>query len=148
MNRARLRPWGVAGGHPGYLGGAILNPGMPGEQRIAKITVLSLKRGDVVRLTTPAGGGFGDPFEREPERVLADVRGGWLSVEAAGRDYGVAIIHGQVDLRATREIRERGLACRSARGGFSKGAARGTYDNVWPPEYRGCPAGVLIDWER
>src|SRR3546814_10727141 len=70
MNRARLRPWGVAGGHPGYLGGAILNPGTPGEQRIAKITVLSLKRGDVVRLTTPAGGGFGDPFDREPERVL------------------------------------------------------------------------------
>jgi N-methylhydantoinase A/oxoprolinase/acetone carboxylase beta subunit/N-methylhydantoinase B/oxoprolinase/acetone carboxylase alpha subunit len=40
---------------------------------------------------TPGGGGWGDPFEREPERVLRDVRDGVVSVEVAARDYGVVI---------------------------------------------------------
>jgi N-methylhydantoinase B len=38
------------------------------------------------------GGGFGDPLERPAEQVLEDVRNEYVSVEAAGRDYGVAII--------------------------------------------------------
>ena len=40
---------------------------------------------------TPGGGGWGDPYEREPERVLRDVRDGVVSVEAARREYGVVI---------------------------------------------------------
>ena len=43
------------------------------------------------RLDTPGGGGHGDARAREPERVLADVREGVLSAEAAERDYGVVV---------------------------------------------------------
>jgi len=50
-----------------------------------------LKAGDMFRLDTPGGGGHGDPLAREPERVLADVREGAVSREAAERDYGVVL---------------------------------------------------------
>ena len=43
------------------------------------------------RLDTPGGGGHGDALEREPERVLDDVREGVVSPEAAERDYGVVL---------------------------------------------------------
>ena len=43
------------------------------------------------RLDTPGGGGHGDPLARDPERVLADVREGAVSPEAAERDYGVVL---------------------------------------------------------
>ena len=37
------------------------------------------------------GGGWGDPLEREPERVAEDVRHGFVSIDGAKRDYGVVI---------------------------------------------------------
>ena len=50
----------------------------------------------------PGGGGYGDPLEREPERVEADVAGGYVSPEAARRDYGVVLdAGGTVDAAAT-----------------------------------------------
>ena len=42
-----------------------------------------VKRGDILRIETGGGGGWGHPFDREPERVLADVRGGFVSRESA-----------------------------------------------------------------
>ena len=51
-----------------------------------------LKAGDVFRLDTPGGGGYGDPLTRAPERVLADVREGVVSAAAAERDYGVVVV--------------------------------------------------------
>jgi len=50
-----------------------------------------LKDGDLVIQKTAGGCGVGDPFTRDPELVLADVRSGYVSVEGAARDYGVAI---------------------------------------------------------
>jgi N-methylhydantoinase B len=58
------------------------------------------------------GGGFGDPLEREAERVLADVRSGYVSLEAARRDYGVAVRqYGrrfELDVEATTALRQGG----------------------------------------
>ncbi|MGB9182694.1 MAG: hydantoinase B/oxoprolinase family protein [Solirubrobacteraceae bacterium] len=48
-------------------------------------------RGDVLEIQYPAAGGWGDPFEREPSRVAADVEEGFVSVEGARRDYGVVV---------------------------------------------------------
>jgi N-methylhydantoinase B len=45
------------------------------------------------RLDTPGGGGHGDAATREPERVLADVREGTVSPEAAEQHYGVVLKH-------------------------------------------------------
>jgi len=52
-------------------------------------TSLPLAPGDRVRFTLSGGGGYGDPFERDPARVLDDVREGRVSVEGARNDYGV-----------------------------------------------------------
>ena len=48
---------------------------------------MKIRRGQKVRLETPGGGGFGDPLERDPERVERDVRLGYVTREAAERDY-------------------------------------------------------------
>ncbi|MCF8130201.1 MAG: hypothetical protein K9N10_16945 [Deltaproteobacteria bacterium] len=54
------------------------------------------------------GGGYGDPLERDVERVEADVREGYVSLEAAERDYGVIINAdtGLADQAATEKMRE------------------------------------------
>jgi N-methylhydantoinase B/oxoprolinase/acetone carboxylase alpha subunit len=58
----------------------------------------------------PGGGGAGNPFRRNPQRVQQDVANGLVSVEAALRDYGVVIDPqtGQADLAATQEQRGKG----------------------------------------
>jgi N-methylhydantoinase B len=48
-------------------------------------------KGDIFELHSQGGGGFGDPLERVPELVLADVVNGYVTVEAARADYGVVI---------------------------------------------------------
>ena len=63
-----------------------------------------------VIIRTGGGGGWGDPFEREPEAVLGDVREGLVSVEKARADYGVA-----VDAQATRVDEAATRALRAAR---------------------------------
>jgi len=56
------------------------------------------------------GGGFWNPLERDPERMLDDVRAGYVSLEAARQDYGVVIRqrgrHFELDLEATRALRK------------------------------------------
>jgi N-methylhydantoinase B len=59
-----------------------------------------LRAGSLLRLRTTGGGGWGDPFEREPELVLRDVLEGRVSEESAERDYGVVVRDGKlVELR-------------------------------------------------
>lgn len=68
-----------------------------------------LKPGDVVTIDAPGGGGYSDPFERDPEMVLNDVIEGYVSIESARDDYGVVIDEStkQIDWEATKRIRSR-----------------------------------------
>jgi N-methylhydantoinase B len=68
-----------------------------------------LAPGDRVRFVLSGGGGYGDPREREPERVLADVEQGYVSVEQAEADYAVVISADrmEVDVEATASLRGR-----------------------------------------
>jgi N-methylhydantoinase B len=50
-----------------------------------------VRRGDVIGIETAGGGGYGHPYDREPERVRQDVLGGFVSLDAARREYGVAL---------------------------------------------------------
>ncbi len=85
-------PWGVAGGKSAGSGRAVINPGRPDERVVPPISDSHIvKRGDIVRIETGGGGGWGDPFDREPLRVLTDIRGGFVSREAAEREYGVVV---------------------------------------------------------
>ena len=84
--------WGVKGGRNGGSGRAVVNPGTPQERQLNPFSDGNvLKRGEVLRLETGGGGGWGHPFDREPERVLTDVLNGYVSAEAAILDYGVVL---------------------------------------------------------
>ena len=65
----------------------------------------TLAQGDRFTHVSAGGGGFGDPFERDPAAVLEDVLDGKVSVAAARERYGVVIADGGVDVEATRELR-------------------------------------------
>jgi N-methylhydantoinase B len=85
-------PWGVAGGMAAGSGRCVINPGRPDERMIAPLSDGNIvKKGDVVRIETGGGGGWGHPFDREPGRVLSDVLAGFVSPERAAADYGVVI---------------------------------------------------------
>jgi N-methylhydantoinase B len=85
-------PWGTAGGQSAGTGRCIVNPGLPGERVLKPLSDGNLlKKGDIIRLETGGGGGWGHPFDREAERVLADVRSGFVGRDSAERDYGVVI---------------------------------------------------------
>jgi N-methylhydantoinase B len=99
-------PWGVAGGMPAGTGRAVINPGTPHERKLAPLSDGTVLRcGDILLLETGGGGGHGDPFHRPADHVLQDVRDGFVSVEAARRDYGVVIVGSVVDEAATRRLR-------------------------------------------
>jgi N-methylhydantoinase B/oxoprolinase/acetone carboxylase alpha subunit len=69
----------------------------------------TLRRGDVILHEQPGGGGYGDPLERNPERVAADVRDEKITPDYARREHGVVLdpaTH-DVDAAATRALRER-----------------------------------------
>lgn len=105
MERFRFSPWGLNGGKAGATARTVLNLGRSGERELGKIDVVHLSRGDTFTAMTPGGGGYGDPFEREPELVLRDVHRGLVSTEAARRDYGVVIHDDTLDREATARLR-------------------------------------------
>jgi N-methylhydantoinase B len=101
-------PWGVSGGHAAGSGRCVVNPGRPGERILEPLSDGNMvRRGDIVRIETGGGGGWGHPFDREPERVLADVRAGFVGRESAEEDYGVVLTRdgAAADLAATAKRR-------------------------------------------
>jgi N-methylhydantoinase B len=98
----------VNGGGPAALNRFIYetDQGEKTPPLVSKVTDIKIRRGQKVRLETPGGGGFGDPATREPERVLRDVRLGYISPEAAHREYKVAFrADGSLDADATATAR-------------------------------------------
>jgi N-methylhydantoinase B/oxoprolinase/acetone carboxylase alpha subunit len=86
----------------------VVNPGRPDErQAAAKSTNYQLKAGEVISLRTANSAGYGDPRERDVERVLRDVLDEVITAADAERDYGVAIdANLQIDQRRTEELRQ------------------------------------------
>ncbi|WP_428674357.1 hydantoinase B/oxoprolinase family protein [Reyranella sp.] len=99
-------PWGMAGGKAGGVGRIIVNPGTNHERVLQPLSDGNiLKRGDVLRIETGGGGGYGHPFDRPPESVLDDVLGGFVTEDAARAEYGVVIDDDTVDPALTRKLR-------------------------------------------
>lgn len=145
MERFQFRPWGRKGGAAGTLAETLINPGTPGERSIGKITsALHPDPGDVVAINTAGGGAFGDPFEREPAKVLRDVSDGLISVETARNDYGVVITTQlAVDDNATRKLRS-SRATRPSTAEFSYGPERDAYEAAFTPEIQDALAKALL----
>lgn len=105
LDRLRFSAWGLAGGAHPTLAQIILNEGRPDERVLSKLDRLPVRRGDVLTIRLPGGGGLGDPFQRDPAAVAEDVASGFVTEAAALRDYGVVIRDGEVDEAATRAAR-------------------------------------------
>jgi N-methylhydantoinase B len=102
IDSVRNPPWGVAGGMNGGAGRAIVNPGTLQERILAPLSDgTMLKKGDIFRIETGGGGGWGHPFDRPAPQVREDFLGGVISVEAAARDYGVILVNSDIDHDAT-----------------------------------------------
>ena len=106
-DRAHTYPWGVVGGKPGASSEkVIIRPGTGEERLPSKVENLPVKAGDQLIFSTAGAGGLGDPLEREPERIVEDVRSGLVSVEAAKEDYGLVVsLRGEIDEAATEAAR-------------------------------------------
>ena len=99
-------PLGIFGGEDGQVGTTTKNPRTPDEEALpAKLAGLPMKEGDLLRIVTPSGGGYGDPLKREPERVLRDVEDGLIPAAQAEPTYGVCLRNGTVDDAATAKLR-------------------------------------------
>ncbi|MEK7387593.1 MAG: hydantoinase B/oxoprolinase family protein, partial [candidate division NC10 bacterium] len=109
-DRQKFPAYGLFGGKPGKLGRTVINPGR-NEQIVHGKQSREFAYGDVISFQQPGAGGYGDPLERDPQRVLEDVLDDYVSVEAARREYGVALAGSGADLRvddaATRALRKK-----------------------------------------
>lgn len=99
--------WGLAGGEGPPLSRTTIDPDTRRAQKLGAMETRHVAAGAVVRLEQTGGGGYGDPFERAPELVLADVRNSYVSREAAARSYGVVVARDGVaiDAKATAALR-------------------------------------------
>lgn len=108
--RQRFAPYGLFGGESGALARTVVNPG-PGEELVHGKQSREFEYGDVISFQQSGAGGYGDPFTRDPARVLSDVLDDYVSIDAARTRYGVVITAADgelvVDPVATAALRER-----------------------------------------
>ena len=91
-DRVRLGCYGVNGGKAGQPFCVTVDIEGDARELGGLVDGESVLAGQVVRVVTTGGGGWGDPLEREPELVCADVSEGRVSPEAARADYGVVLV--------------------------------------------------------
>jgi N-methylhydantoinase B len=104
MDHGRTGPQGVLGGADGapnevtvWCDGVPMTP-----EHLSKAQDIPLAPGDRVRVKTPGGGGYGDPFARDPAAVASDVALGRYTIEQARALFGVALASdGTVDAAGT-----------------------------------------------
>ncbi|MGE6631988.1 hydantoinase B/oxoprolinase family protein [Bacillus sp. NPDC077027] len=138
MERLRFQPWGLNGGKAGTVGQVSRLDALGKEERQPKIDVLRLEKGDVVKIISPSGGGWGDPFLRQKELVLHEVEAGLLSQKRALQQYGV-VINGNsddgffIDVEKTDEMRQ-GKEKMDFSSFWDFGDEREAYEKIWTDE--------------
>ena len=86
----------------GGPGRVVVNPGTDAERELSPLSDGNvLAKGEILRIETGGGGGYGHPYDRPAEDVLEDVLGGFVGTEAALRHYGVVVTDGSLDRPAT-----------------------------------------------
>ena len=89
---------GVQGGKSSNVTRILRNPGTGGEEALhSKASGLTLMAGEIIRVETLGGGGFGDPAERSLDALAQDLRQEKVTRPAAERDYGVARVAAALD---------------------------------------------------
>ena len=110
-DRSILACWGVKGGKAGASFGVTIDAGGPNERDVdALADAEKVKAGEVIRIRTTGGGGWGDPLQRPYDEVVRDVLWGKVSVRAARDDYGTVVGGSrdapEVDVPASDALRE------------------------------------------
>jgi N-methylhydantoinase B len=136
-DRFRFGSWGAFGGRGGSVCGNV------GQRRntvhdIGKLTVYRPELGEVIKLWSGGGGGYGDPLTREAELVAGDVAAGLVSVARAEAIYGVVLHEGAVDAAATARLRQDLAAARAPKGSYDFGPGRSEWERV-----HGVAAGLI-----
>lgn len=139
-DRFRFGSWGVFGGGSGSVCG---NVGQRGDavHDIGKRTVYRPDLGEVIKLWSGGGGGYGDPLARQARLVARDVAAGLVSPHRAHEIYGVVLHDGVVDPAATARLRAELTASRVAAGDYDFGPGRSEWERV-----HGVAAGLIADW--
>lgn len=109
-DRSILSCWGLNGGQAGTPFRVTVDPAGPNERELEGLCDNEpIAPGEVIRIETTGGGGWGDPLARDPEAVRLDVVQGKVTTAAAERDYGVVLAGAAdgpgVDGAATAELR-------------------------------------------
>ena len=89
FDRVKWPPWGVQGGKEAKPGQITVVKKSGDKEIIYKSKAYPLEPGDTIIVETGGGGGYGPPLERNPEYIERDLMRGYVSAEAAARDYGV-----------------------------------------------------------
>ena len=87
VERSKTTAWGLLGGHAAQAPDVVVNPGTPEEKHYLKTNMLPVKKGDIIRISTGGGGGYGDPKERSREAIASDIENGYLTLEHAQKLY-------------------------------------------------------------
>ncbi|MGE5536987.1 MAG: hydantoinase B/oxoprolinase family protein [Gemmatimonas sp.] len=87
-DRAKFPPNGIAGGKTGRASRFVIRLGTPDETTTPASGRFEMKKGERFLLESAGGGGYGAPAKRAAERLASDVREGYVTPEAARRDYG------------------------------------------------------------
>jgi N-methylhydantoinase B len=103
----RYRPWGFLGGSEGMPAKLdLMTPGKPDRALPSKVPHMNIGKDGRFVCYGPAGGGYGNPLERDPADVADDVLDEVITVDTALRDYGVVVsAKGVVDAAATQKTR-------------------------------------------
>lgn len=107
--RTKIPPFGICGGLSGAFSKYILRK-RSGEERIinSKISRIPFEEGDTFTIMAPGGGSYGNPFQRDPEKIAEDLRDELITPEFAKTYYGVIIDKktGKIDKVKTRKYRQ------------------------------------------
>ena len=122
-DRSILACWGVKGGRAGAPFQVTIDPGGPDERDVdALADAEPVRAGQVIRIRTTGGGGWGDPLTRPHDEVERDLRWGKVSVAGARTAYGVVASGGRddvtVDVEASERLREELRAARTTEQPF------------------------------
>ena len=94
-DRSILSCWGVKGGKAGAPFSVVIEPGTSNEREVDALSdAVEVRAGELIRIRTTGGGGWGDPLERPIEEVRRDLEWGKISLEGARKDYGVIATRG------------------------------------------------------
>jgi N-methylhydantoinase B len=91
LDRTKFPPWGVQGGKEAQPGRVVVQRASGETEIVCKAKGFKIEAGDTVMLETGGGGGYGPPADRDLALIQRDLDRGYVSREAAVRDYGITI---------------------------------------------------------